>query len=503
MLPTKVFLRFFVALVIVSYYVFFHKLAGGDDALGVGGTLESLEDIGHHFGLLPERLKLNEHGNPTNTGKATFNYNVSASGVYYPRPRRNYLELVDCGCPYSCDALELDVVFSETNASCREAVLSKMKNRARYHGWLAHQGEEFACMKSPECSNKCDPLKCKKPPLEDTLVEPREHFTRHEGVVIVTKIMGYPQEVKTLMQCLCLLTAAYNDRVSYDIVVFSTIYQWPETIKELEDVVYPAKFTLVHENRTVQALLDSMTDSRRNYLLRVCNKNHTHQVIWNTTCKEIGSLRYNWQAEFRSLHIWKQPELEKYRYMLWIDSDCFATSVWKDDPVDFSIRNNLVLGVGNMQGTGGGPGLQAKIKDYFNLYLCSVKLDQNSSLHAITGGSECKYSRFDIIHGFLHFDNLDFFRSNMEWMTKFIGEDRLSRQPDDQEAITTAALLLAPGRTRDFVLSDIRLNVMHNGLLDGKLKVTLDQYLKWWQLYAERDFPTGFNKCKSHIHAGG
>ena len=30
-------------------------------------------------------------------------YNMSASGVYYPRPRRQYSEFHDCGCPYTCD----------------------------------------------------------------------------------------------------------------------------------------------------------------------------------------------------------------------------------------------------------------------------------------------------------------------------------------------------------------------------------------------------------------
>ena len=80
---------------------------------------------------------------------------------------------------------------------------------------------------------------------------------------------------------------------------------------------------------------------------------------------------------------------------------------------------------------------------------------------------------------------------------------RLSRNPDDQEAVTTAALLLAPGRTRDLHLSGIKLNMMHNGLIDGKRQVTPAQYIKWWQYFSERDFPNGREKCSKYIVAGG
>ena len=208
------------------------------------------------------------------------------------------------------------------------------------------------------------------------------------------------------------------------------------------------------------------------------------------------------QAEFRSLHIWTQPALAPYKYMLWIDSDGFQTMRWDKDPVDFVIRNDLVLAALNMQGMGGGEGLQAKIKDYFGYHLCSVGVDQNSSIYAKTDANSCEGSRFSIVHGMFHIVNLDFFRSNMEWMTKFIGEDRLSRNPDDQAAITTAALLLAPGRTRDLYLSGIKLNMMHNGMIDGKRKVTPGWYIKWWENFSKRDFPNGHEKCSEVVKLG-
>ena len=430
-------------------------------------------------------------------------YNMSASGVYYPRPRRQYSEFHDCGCPYTCDDTELDTIQAGQQQTCRQAATKKMWEKQRMHGWNGWMGEEMACHKSPECSDKCNFMTCKRPLLEEVAVEPPATFTRHEGVVIATKIMGWPAEVGLLKQMLCLLTSAYNERENYDIVVFSTIDQDNETIAEIQAIVEPAKFQLVFENVSVGGLIDSMSPARRQFFLDNCVENHTYQFTWDSGCPNIGSIRYNWQAEFRSLHIWTQPALAPYKYMLWIDSDGFQTMRWDKDPVDYVIRNDLVLAALNMQGMGGGEGLQAKIKDYFGHYLCYVGIDQNASIYAKTDVNDCKGSRFPIVHGFFHIENLDFFRSNMDWMTKFIGEDRLSRQPDDQEAVTTAAVLLAPGRSRDLHTSGIKLNMMHNGLIDGKRQVTPAQYLKWWTYFSERDFPSGREKCSKYVVHGG
>ena len=450
-------------------------------------------------GILGSRLLGSIRRSPSNQRR----YNASASGVYYPRPRRLYSEFHDCGCPYTCTDAELDTVQPSQEQTCREAAHMKMNEKSRMAGWYGYHGEEMACHKSAECSDKCNFMTCRKPPLEQVEVEPPTSFTRHEGIVIATKIMGWPAEIGTLKQMLCLLTSAYNERMNYDIVVFSTLDQDNMTIAEIQSIVEPAKFTLVYENVTVGGLIDSMSPARRQFFLDNCIENHAHQFTWDSGCPNIGSIRYNWQAEFRSLHIWTQPALEPYKYMLWVDSDGFQTMRWDKDPVDFVIRNDLVLAALNMQGKGGGSGLQTKIKDYFGHHLCNVVVDQNSSIYAATDVDGCKNNRFDIVHGFFHIENLDFFRANMEWMTKFISEDRLSRNPDDQEAVTTAALLLAPGRARDLHLSGIKLNMMHNGLIDGKRQVTPAQYIKWWQYFSERDFPNGRDKCSKYIVAGG
>ena len=497
-----------VILGILAYYAAFFKSMRV--TLGEGGEA-SLDDF--LSGFLHEKNESSLHAGKGRIGGRLLDsihsssgrkrqYNTSASGVYYPRPRRLFSELYDCGCPYTCTDAELDTVQSGQKQTCRQAAHNKMTTKKRIHGAPAFMGEEMACHTSEECSDNCNFMTCKRPPLEQVEIEPPAQFTRHEGVAIVTKIMGRIDDIDWLKQMLCLLTSAYNERMNYDIVVFSTIDQDNATIAEIQSIVEPAKFTLVYENVTVGGLINSMSPARRQFFLDNCIENHTQQFTWDS-CPNVGDgkLAYNWQAEFRSLHIWTQPALAPYKYMLWIDADGFQTMRWDKDPVDFVIRNDLVLAALNMKGRSI-PRLQEKIKDYFGYNVCKVVVDQNSSIYAETKVEGCG-GRFDIVHGFFHIENLDFFRSNIKWMTKLIGENRLSRNPDDQEAITTAALLLAPGRTRDLHLSGIKLNMFHNGLIDGKRKVTPAQYLKWWELFSERDFPNGRDKCSKYIVAFG
>mmetsp|Transcript_19013 Transcript_19013/g.27860 ORF Transcript_19013/g.27860 Transcript_19013/m.27860 type:complete len:509 (-) Transcript_19013:265-1791(-) len=426
----------------------------------------------------------------------TSNTNDQDTTIYYPRPRPHDV-LVDCGCPYTCNKTILDAHYNSNTQTCIVNVGSLMKK---------NKGEEFSCNEATKegfCPESCNPFKCKKPVLEEMPIDKLEPFTRHEKVVIVTKIMGYPTEVKLLLQALCLLTAAYNDRVQYDIVVFATNVTWiNEDLDLFEEVVHPAKFTVVDENKTVPDLVRSMTEARRNYLLEMCNKTSVDEFHWADSCPNVGQLRYNWQAEFRSMHIWSHPALADYKYMLWADADSFCTMPWKQDPVDFLIKNKLAFAFSNFpQGAGGKNGLQTKIREHFNTTICSVRLSEDGNLYAETGDN-CENQRFGLVHGFFHLSDLDLFRSNMNWMTKFIGEDRLSRNPDDQEAVTVASTMLAPGKARQLELSGIKLNIMHNGAVDGRIKVVSGAYLAWWRKYAKRDFSAGFDKCKAFVKHG-
>eukprot|EP00586_Coscinodiscus_wailesii_P002360 CAMPEP_0172480648 /NCGR_PEP_ID=MMETSP1066-20121228/5966_1 /TAXON_ID=671091 /ORGANISM="Coscinodiscus wailesii, Strain CCMP2513" /LENGTH=452 /DNA_ID=CAMNT_0013242179 /DNA_START=128 /DNA_END=1486 /DNA_ORIENTATION=+ len=414
------------------------------------------------------------------------------STLAYPRPRPLFV-VTDCGCPYTCDESQIHNITGNKK-SCYQSVKEK----------LPIWGEEFACLRAANSKDKlcpaaCNPEKCQKPPLDGLPVDKKEPFTRHDNVVIVSKIMGWPFDTAMMLQALCLLTAAYNDRVNYDIVVFTTEPQPREMEEKFQAVVHPANFRFVYENSTVPDLVRSMSPRRREFILKNCNK-AIDELRWDMSCPNIGALRYNWQAEFRGYHIWKHPALEKYKYMMWIDADNYCTRPWKSDPVDFVVRNNLTVAYSNWP-AGSSLGLvQDRIKEYFGTNLCRI-VKKDGVLVAETG--DCPGARWGLIHGFFHITDLDFYRANIEWMRKLIGEDRLSRNPDDQEAMTSAAVMLSPGRVRDLEDFGHKLNIMHNGDVDGKYKISPAMYKRWWPMFAERDFPDAFDKCKDFICCAG
>merc|ERR1712070_157920 len=67
-------------------------------------------------------------------------------------------------------------------------------------------------------------------------------FTHHPGVVVVSKVHGNPQ-VASMEQALCLFTAAYNQRVRYDIVIFSSQPLMQTEIKDLQALAAPARLS--------------------------------------------------------------------------------------------------------------------------------------------------------------------------------------------------------------------------------------------------------------------
>lgn len=70
------------------------------------------------------------------------------------------------------------------------------------------------------------------------------HFQRQEGVVIVTKIHG-PHQFTLAAQSLCLMEKAYNSRLNYDIVVFTTESLNHHEVGRLQQLVYPSNLTVV------------------------------------------------------------------------------------------------------------------------------------------------------------------------------------------------------------------------------------------------------------------
>jgi hypothetical protein len=83
-----------------------------------------------------------------------------------------------------------------------------------------------------------------------------------------------------------------------------------------------------------------MTPAQRKKLVDRCNEvNTTADITWHTRCrdgKSVMPIAYWWMSEFRSKRIWRQKVLELYKYMLWWDSDNFATMVWQQDPIDYT-----------------------------------------------------------------------------------------------------------------------------------------------------------------------
>jgi hypothetical protein len=324
-------------------------------------------------------------------------------------------------------------------------------------------------------------------------------FEHQEGAVIVTKVHG-PHQLALLKQSLCLLDSAYNHRVQYDILVFTTISieENDPLLLDVREIVAPAKLTVVVDNEGIVNEIYMLSPIRREKFLQRCNATSPEQVTWDTKCFEdgvgISRLSYNWQAEFRSWHIWTHPALERYRYMMWIDTDAFCTQPWNRDPIALAIENRLVLFVLNYP-QGRAKAAQPKVKQAFGKYLCSVT-KQNG--HFVTTlGDDCAGSQLWTIHGMFHVTDLDFYRQEkvLHWAETLIGDCFLCRKFDDQVALTVPPAILAPEQVWDMYKHEVKLNIFHNSKMDGKPKQNVGGFLKYWEKNAKTQFPDGFKKC--------
>jgi hypothetical protein len=262
------------------------------------------------------------------------------------------------------------------------------------------------------------------------------HFVKQDGVAIATKIHG-PHQFSLLTQSLCLLQSAYNSRFNYDIIVFTVEPLSKKEIEEVQSLVSPAKLTVVIDNRGLQEEIAALSPIRRKLLLERCNVTNPVDITWWSECP--GRLAYNWQAEFRSWHIWRHPSLADYRYMLWIDSDGFSTEIWKQDPVEYMVSHDLVMLFDNFpQGRTQGKALHPiheRAQKTFNTTLCNLRITDDGLFKSRLGHyDDCKSFSIPLIHGFFHITNLDFYRSDLmtEWAKNFIGDCFLCREFDDQ-----------------------------------------------------------------------
>jgi len=304
---------------------------------------------------------------------------------------------------------------------------------------------------------------------------PRPHvpdFERQDDVVIVTKIHGR-QSLITLEQSLCLLHFAYNRRMNYDVVVFYTDDLDDRDMAAVRRLVSPARASFVRDSPPLQEALRALPPERLENLMSRCReKNATirvQDVDWWTYCP--GRINYNWQVEFRAWHIWRQPVLARYKYMLWVNSDVFPTREWTRDPVAYAINNDLVVFAGAYGGGKfGGKEMQGRVHRSFNTTICSGK-DSRERGHVVAEtGDDCFNRKLAVVNGYLHLTNLDFFRSDVveNWARNWIGDCYLCREHDDQAAVTVPALVLAPEKTWTMDTHNFSLGVFHNNGLDGK-----------------------------------
>jgi hypothetical protein len=327
-------------------------------------------------------------------------------------------------------------------------------------------------------------------------------FERQERVVIATKIHG-PNMSFILEQMLCLLTKAYNERMQYDVLIFTSETFSEEEIKVIQAVGAPAKVTLVKDNPGLPTMVNQLEPAaRKAKFLKRCNITTPEEIEalnFYTMCDEPGlgpqRLAYTWQCEFRSLHIWKHPALAPYRYMMWMDTDGFCTEVWKRDPVAYMIQNQLAIFFGNFpQGNQKGKEYQDRFQTAFNQSYCGGGLVDGH----LVGSSKCgDNSAIKNIHGFFHITDLDFYRSDpvMHWARTLIGDEFLSRRFDDQLAVTAPAAILAPERSWDMYSHDFVLNVVHNNDIDGKKKRPAGGFKTYWKKNG-KNFTEAWGVCQ-------
>mmetsp|Transcript_7071 Transcript_7071/g.17767 ORF Transcript_7071/g.17767 Transcript_7071/m.17767 type:complete len:479 (-) Transcript_7071:197-1633(-) len=326
-------------------------------------------------------------------------------------------------------------------------------------------------------------------------------FSRQEGVVIVTKIHG-PHQLSLLKQSMCLFHYAYNNKVNYDVVVFTTIpvKESDHLLDEIRTAISPARLTMVLDNEGIVNEIDKLSPVRRRNFLERCNATSPKEITWDFECNEEGAGRgrisYNWQAEFRSWHIWRHESLRRYRYMMWIDTDAFCTKPWERDPIAVAIKNNLVIYFENYP-QGRAKAAQQVVKEVFGKYLCYARKSPNGPLVSSLS-DDCGGSQLWTIHGFFHITDLDFFRQDqvMHWAEKMIGDCFLCRKFDDQLAVTVPAVIMAPERSWDMYKSGVELSIFHNHLIDGKRKKKAGGFHSYWKQNAESQFPDAWNKCQ-------
>ena len=324
-------------------------------------------------------------------------------------------------------------------------------------------------------------------------------FVKYDNVAIVTKIHG-PHQWEILEQSICLFHHAYNQNVLYDIIVFSAEPVPQEKVSSLARIIEPAKISIHLDNRGLQEEIAALSPARYQAFLNMCNVTHTADLDWWSRCEANNNnrLNYNWQAEFRSLHLWHHPALATYKTMLWIDTDVFCTEPWKNDPIQYFIENDGVIMFDHFPQGHSKQIIQPKVYEGFNKTLCELKLSDEGNLVAKYGEEgRCHDRGIKNIHGFFHITNLDFYRSETvrKGLAAIFGDCFLCRFPDDQLSVTVPAAMLAPEKSWEMRSKGFHLNVFHNGLYDGIDQAKPAGFLKYWKEKGNKQLPKAYGVC--------
>ena len=114
-------------------------------------------------------------------------------------------------------------------------------------------------------------------------------FKRYDGVVIATKVL-WQKDLKSLKEWTCFINHAYNDRMKYDFVVFTTLPWDEENIVQLQKAAAPANLTVAVEAPPLGEQLAAMPKEEVDFLRKRCNvTNATEALTYFHYCTEPGS----------------------------------------------------------------------------------------------------------------------------------------------------------------------------------------------------------------------
>lgn len=325
--------------------------------------------------------------------------------------------------------------------------------------------------------------------LDESLID--EHnppFKKHEGGVIVTKVL-WSENTSTLKRMLCTITAAYNRFVNYDIVIFTTLPWDDNTVEELAKIVAPAKLIVSTEGPPLEQHLASMTNEEITFLEERCNVNKTagKNLTWFNYCTEkdikgTNNLGYAWQAEFRAYHLWTHPLMMNYKYMIWVDSDAICSHTWLNDPIDAMVKNNLTLMFERFYGNTYSEKFTEKMMKTYGEPLCYNEI-QDGHLKPLRG-KECETFGVMVkqVGGFFHITNLEIYRQpkHQRFLRELVGDYKFSRQWDDQLAVAVVPSMEDPTRAWHLRSKNFTLNILHHRKYDAYEKIDARNVKTWW-----------------------